>query len=158
MEMKKKNLKILRIFAWIGFAIYLVAMVYFLFFCEAMGRVPRQTYQYNFEPFTEIRRCLNHMDRFSMVINLVGNVVCFIPLGFVLPVLSSKRWGFFKVTLLSICASGLVEVIQLVTKLGSCDVDDIILNTCGGMIGCILFYLGRGIYRLSLKTTTHSNG
>ena len=149
--MKKENWKKFRILAWIGFAVYLVAMVYFLFFCEEMGRVPSRTYRYNFEPFTEIKRCLSHSDRLYVILNLFGNVVCFVPLGFVLPILSSKRWSFIKVTFLSMSASILIEVIQLVTKLGSCDVDDIILNTCGGIIGCIIYYICRGIYRLGRK-------
>ncbi len=149
--MKKKNLGLLRVFALIGFVIYLIAMVYFLFFCEELGRVPRQSYQYNIEPFAEIKRCLyaikNHIKQVEMFINLVGNVVCFIPLGFVLPVFNSKHWNFIRVTLISMLSSLVIELIQLVTKLGSLDVDDIILNTCGGMIGCILFYISRGIYR-----------
>ena len=35
--------------------------------------------------------------------------------------------------------SVLVELIQLVSKVGSCDVDDMLLNTLGGIIGYVLF-------------------
>jgi len=38
----------------------------------------------------------------------------------------------------------LVELIQLVTKVGSFDVDDIILNTIGGAIGYIVYKVVRG--------------
>ena len=34
-----------------------------------------------------------------------------------------------------------IELVQLITKVGSCDVDDIILNTLGGVIGYILWYI-----------------
>ena len=149
-NMKKKNWrKILHIFAWIGFVIYLVVMLYFLFFWEARSR--GEFYQYNIKPFAEIKRCLDHLDRFIMVINLFGNIFCFVPLGFVLPVLTPKRWGIMKVTFVSMLSSVTVEVIQLFTRMGSFDVDDIILNTCGGFLGCVLFYLCRGIYRLIRK-------
>lgn len=149
--MKKWDMKNLRILAKIGFVIYLMAMVYFLFFCEKMGRVSSEEYRYNLKPFEEINRCLKYIDRYSMMLNLFGNVACFVPLGFILPFLKSRRWNFIKVTLLSLLASGLVEVMQLLTRLGSCDVDDIILNTCGGMTGYILFLICRGIYRLLAK-------
>lgn len=157
--MKKRDLKNLRIAAWLGFVVYLTAMVYFLFFCEKMGRVPGVEYRYNLKPFEEIRRCMRYLHteryRYSMILNLFGNVVCFVPLGFVLPFLSARRWSFFKVTFLSLSASVLVEIIQLVTKLGSCDVDDIILNTCGGMTGYLLFLLCRGVYRFSQRNHAH---
>ena len=55
------------------------------------------------------------------------------PFGFVLPVISRNQRKFWKVTLLSFLTSLLVELIQLVSKVGSCDVDDMLLNTLGGM-------------------------
>ena len=71
--------------------------------------------------------------------NLLGNVVCFVPFGFVLPVISRNQRKFWKILLLSFLTSLLVELIQLVSKVGSCDVDDMLLNTLGGIIGYVLF-------------------
>ena len=34
----------------------------------------------------------------------------------------------------------MVETIQLVSKVGSFDVDDMLLNTIGGALGCLIFY------------------
>lgn len=149
--MKKEKREKLHALAWFGFVIYLIAMVYFLFFCERLGRIPSDTYHYNLEPFTEIKRCLRHVSDlgvFYVTLNLLGNVVCLMPLGFVLPVLSDRRWGAFRITVISFLSSVLIEMLQLVTKLGSCDVDDIIMNTLGGLLGYILFVICRGIYRL----------
>ena len=42
-------------------------------------------------------------------------------------------------TLISFEVSLAVELIQLVTRVGSCDVDDMILNTLGGMLGFFCF-------------------
>ena len=61
------------------------------------------------------------------------------PLGFVLPVLSYKNRSIFKVTFMCMLCSVTVELIQLISKLGSCDVDDVILNTSGGILGYICF-------------------
>ena len=85
------------------------------------------------------------------MLNLAGNVICFMPLGFVLPILSNHRWGFFRITLISALASLCVELVQLVSKLGSCDVDDIILNTCGGMIGYAGFCICKKAYHIYAK-------
>lgn len=152
--MKKRNRQIIHAFAWIGFIIYLVMMVYFLFFCEQLGRIPSDTYHYNLEPFTEIKRYMGHISElgvFYVTLNLLGNVVCFMPLGFVLPILSNRKWGIIKITVISCFSSVLVELLQLVTKLGSCDIDDIMMNTLGGFLGYILFLICRGMYRISAK-------
>lgn len=140
--MRKEHKQRIRIISWILFGIYLIMMVYFLFFSEQMGRVPRDTYQYNLQPFAEIKRYLYYAGRVGTVLvllNLLGNIICFIPYGFVIPVLSVRCRSFGKILLLSFLASLLVESIQLVSKLGSFDVDDIMLNTLGGILGYVLF-------------------
>lgn len=152
--MKKEHRRMVLGLAWIGFIIYLVMMVYFLFFSEQLGRVPSDTYHYNLKPFTEIQRYLQYGPKigyFSVALNLFGNVLCFMPLGFVLPILTNRRWGMIRITIISALSSAFVEILQLVSKLGSCDVDDIILNTCGGILGYILFLICRGIYRISAR-------
>lgn len=146
--MKRKHKKIIRIFSWILFIIYLCMMVYFLFFSEQLGRVPSDTYHYNLEPFTEIKRYINYsrsIGSFNVILNLIGNVVCFMPFGFVMPILSNKQRNIFKVTFLSFLCSVIIELIQLVSKLGSCDVDDVILNTMGGFLGYVMFCICIGI-------------
>ena len=59
--------------------------------------------------------------------------------------------GIFYITFISFLSSLSVELLQLVTKLGSCDVDDIIMNTLGGFFGYILFVVCRGVYRRGVK-------
>lgn len=145
---KKKHKKIIRFFSWIMFIIYLFMMVYFLFFSEQLGRVPSDTYHYNLKPFTEISRYVKYsreIGSFNVLLNLIGNVVCFMPFGFVLPILSNRQRNIFKVTFLSFLCSVTVELIQLVSKLGSCDVDDVILNTGGGFLGYVFFCICIGI-------------
>lgn len=148
--MKKKHKIIIRTVSWILFLLYLVVMVYFLFFSEMLGMKPSDTYHYNLKPFTEIQRYIVYYRRlggFFVLLNLIGNVLCFMPLGFVLPVLSYKNRGIFKVTFICFMCSVTVELIQLVSKLGSCDVDDVILNTSGGILGYICFVICMFIFK-----------
>lgn len=68
-------------------------------------------------------------------VNLLGNVFLFVPLGIFLPLLFSKLRAFkhyFPFLCLTIL---LIELIQLFTLRGSCDVDDFILNCVGGAMG-----------------------
>jgi glycopeptide antibiotics resistance protein len=75
------------------------------------------------------------------VINLVGNVVMFVPLGYFLPKLSRKNRSFLGTFLVSAGLILAVEVMQLLTLLGSCDVDDLILNLVGVTLGFALWKL-----------------
>lgn len=74
-------------------------------------------------------------------INLVGNVVMFVPLGALLPAANGKLRKFFRTFFACAGLIVAVEVLQLFTLLGSCDVDDLILNL-GGVI------LGYGLWKL----------
>lgn len=125
------------------FALYIVALIYFMFFAEILGRTTSlQEYHYNLIPFKEISRFITYSGRLgfgAVFANLVGNVVAFIPFGMFLPVISNHKRKLFGMTLLSFELSLLIEVTQLVSKAGSFDVDDLILNTLGGLLGYCLF-------------------
>ena len=72
-------------------------------------------------------------------INLGGNVGMFIPLGFFLPEVFPKLKKLWKTLLASagiVCA---VEVLQLFSLLGNCDIDDLILNLVGVAMGYGIF-------------------
>ena len=153
--MKNKHVKMIRVLSWFVFAGYLIALIYFLFFSEQMGRFPSNEYKYSLEPFREIRRYIIYRKEigfFNVMLNLFGNIICFVPFGFVLPIMSNKQRGIFKITVLTFLTSLLVELIQLLSKVGSCDVDDIILNTLGGFLGYVLFAIGLWIYRRLRKS------
>lgn len=76
-------------------------------------------------------------------INLAGNVVMFVPLGALLPAANGKLRKFFRTFFACAGLIVAVEVLQLFTLLGSCDVDDLILNLCGVILGYWLWKLCR---------------
>lgn len=71
------------------------------------------------------------------VVNLAGNVVMFIPLGFYLPYLGKGLRAFWKTMPAALVLIVAVEAVQYFTLLGACDVDDLILNLAGVIIGYI---------------------
>lgn len=70
--------------------------------------------------------------------NLIGNIIIFIPMGYILPHYSIKLklFGRFVLTVFLITLS--IEIIQLFTLLGMFDINDIILNLIGAVIGFFL--------------------
>lgn len=130
--------------AMVVFSIYMVLLIYFLFFAQEMGRTADKQYRYNLVLFFEIRRFIRNIDYLgwkSVIINVLGNVVAFMPFGYYVPKIIKKKLGILYTTILSFEFSLIVEFVQLVTKLGCFDVDDLMLNTIGGFLGYLCFYL-----------------
>ena len=100
----------------------------------------------NLEPFATIGRywALLHKTNNQQllrhaVINLAGNVIMFIPLGIFLPGIWRRFRGFFLTFFAVLLLIVAVELVQYATKLGTCDIDDLILNMIGFCLG-YLFY------------------
>lgn len=75
--------------------------------------------------------------------NLACNVIMFMPYGFLVPLISKKKINIGRKIIISGCIfSALIEVFQYITALGLCDIDDVILNTLGVL-------LGFGIYKIT---------
>ena len=143
-EKKNKHRKI----SIILFAAYSCVLIYFLFFAENLGRVTPREYSFNVILFREITRYLTGADVFSpgtIFLNLAGNIIAFVPFGFFITPVLNGRTGFKEAVMLSFDVSLLVELIQLVTRVGSFDVDDLLLNTLGGLIGASVFFIRRKI-------------
>ena len=128
---------------------YIALLVFFMFFSDDLGRqTPDRMRSYNLEPFSEIKRFWNMRHSYGWSIplmNILGNIVIFIPFGFLVPASSKKKFmkNFFTVMALTLALSAGIEVIQYVTKVGAFDIDDIILNMAGGFIGYICYLFAR---------------
>ena len=100
----------------------------------------------NLKPFSTIRLfSSNRVSTEYSTKNIGGNIVGFIPLGFLLPLLFVRVKNFFAVTGIVFFISLLFETTQLVAGIGVFDVDDLILNTAGGVIGYLLYAVFRRI-------------
>jgi glycopeptide antibiotics resistance protein len=96
----------------------------------------------NLAPGVEITRSLNLANRNLGLLNLLGNIAMFVPIGF-LAVLG-LRTGVVSATLLGFVFSGVVESVQY--ALGRvADVDDILLNTTGALLGAVTAVIVRGV-------------
>lgn len=98
----------------------------------------------------QIGRILTGQSVVREVIYLVGNIIGFMPLGFFLPVLFIKQRKFLTFLITVILAITVLELVQVITMSGSCDIDDLILNTAGACLG---FWIMRKHIRRSNEVT-----
>ena len=78
-------------------------------------------------------------------VNLWGNILLFIPLGLLPPLLWQKTRRFWRTLLLAAGVMIPVELLQMLLLVGSCDVDDLILNLLGASLGYWLYFLNHRI-------------
>jgi len=138
--------------AFVLLILYLVLLTYYLFFAEAMGRTPdsRTEYSYNLVLFKEIKRFIVHRDILgnkAVALNLAGNVVAFMPFGFILPEVWDQLNKWYTITILGFLFSLGIEIAQLTARVGSFDVDDLLLNTIGALIGYVAFVIAKGVWK-----------
>jgi glycopeptide antibiotics resistance protein len=98
-------------------------------------------YSYNLVPFFTIKKYIIYHDHFNFDTwfkNLFGNIVLFIPIGLFLPLFNKKYRHVLALAAASILLITIVELTQMLTRVGSFDIDDIILNTFGALIGLLI--------------------
>ena len=144
---------------WVSFVTYCVVMCYLLFARSAfnigkpyleqlkmnINLIPFQTIQ-EYMILLVYRRNVHIVN--NALLNLFGNIAAFIPLGFFLPCLWKKLQSLKKLLFCSGVVVLTIELIQLITLRGSCDIDDLILNLFGVFLG---FWLFKGLSQTMLK-------
>ena len=151
--MSKNERRIIKAIIWTLFIIYCLVSIYVLFFRESsrdilearnIGYLSKEHFELysNLIPFHSIQQYLKGLANRNInidivIVNLVGNILWFAPMGLFIPILFGKRirsfWAFL-LTMTIILA--LVEILQFLTLRGSMDIDDIILN----LVGACAFY------------------
>ncbi|GGE67714.1 VanZ family protein [Priestia taiwanensis] len=132
----------------IALGLYSVWMIYLLFIynrpMNGWSRVV-ETIEYigighyiNLVPFQSIYAYVSGFTNYNLstwMMNIVGNIVVFIPFGSLLPLLSKKYMKTKKLIMTCTLSLLVVEGLQLATMRGIFDIDDIILNMTGILIG-----------------------
>lgn len=138
-----------RLTVWFS-VVYLLAITYLTF----ISREPAPYLRYSINPFGAARRGLEfggglisgllHGDvrvaNWASLKGIILNIMLFIPFGYLLPSLF-PRLCWWQVILLGLAFSLCIELLQLITKLGYADVDDLINNTLGAAIGFLCYKL-----------------
>ena len=107
-------------------------------------------FRVNLIPFVNL---LDYDSKRDLLLNLIGNFALFIPTGIVTPVIYKHINTLKKVTLTGFLISLTIEIIQLPFAVRASDVDDLILNTAGCLVGYGIYALIRTIAsKKTLKT------
>ena len=130
------------------FAVYIAALVFLLLARTPYDELVSYRSLMKLVPFETIRSQLRYA-RYSHsgnlvrygVKNLIGNAFLFLPMGIFLPCIFKKLRRVYKTVPLIMGMVVLVELLQLATKRGFADIDDIILNTAGAAVGYFIFYI-----------------
>lgn len=91
----------------------------------------------NIVPFKTLSNQINYFSYTSFV-NLAGNVLLFIPIGFLAPFIWSKYDEWKNALLLGLLVSGTIEIVQYFIGRSS-DIDDLIVNMLAIMLGAYLY-------------------
>ncbi len=141
---RRSTSQVLARILFLGYA----ALMIWLLFGQRMDGAEEGVRNVNFIPLYTLRQYLKMLlssDRAYLVrhafINLAGNVVMFVPLGILLPGIWKSVRAFWKTMLWAVLTVAAVEASQYATALGSCDIDDLILNIIGAAIGWCLWKL-----------------
>lgn len=149
--MKSQTKRRIRRIGMLLFVCYLLLLLYLLFLSEGFGHrlSEDREYRYNLVPFREICRYWRYRTKLGRLafLNLGGNILGFCPFGFMLPILDCRCRSVVRTVSMGCCLSLAVECVQLVLRLGSFDVDDILLNTLGTLLGVLTFLLSDFVRR-----------
>ena len=120
-------------------AALLIAYVFLVMSVTVLARGHRIENNTLLKPFWSYMALIYGKKKYSILTEIVLNILMLVPVGFLLPFLVKKHTIFYGF-LCSLC----IEIFQLVTKRGFFEVDDLIHNTLGVLIGF-------GVYKLAAK-------
>lgn len=137
---------------------YGIGLLYLTLFWSGFTWMPGY-YMYNLRPFVWLYETYD-MGVQAMIEQLVLNVLMFVPLGALLPMNFARlrRWQYTGLCTLAVTCA--IETLQLFTG-RSADIDDVIMNALGGLLGYALYALAcrmladRGWWRRLLGRPQH---
>ena len=122
--------------AWAVAALWVLALIWVAF----LIRRPYAAVRVVFDPFHALKLFLKNLQsgkglKMGFLEGAALNLLMFVPAGYLLPVLRREVDSWWKAALWGFCLSLVIELLQLVTRLGMFDLDDLMNNTLGAVVG-----------------------
>ena len=86
------------------------------------------------------------MEARKQITQSIANILMFLPLGFIFPIAFAKMRKLWSTTICMMLFSFLIEFIQYFVG-RSADIDDLMLNTLGGILGYLVFYIFSKLFK-----------
>jgi glycopeptide antibiotics resistance protein len=108
---------------------------------QAAHPLPGQVVDDNLVPFHTLRIYLDNLGSPFWLRNLFGNLGLLFPIGLLGPIALQSLREWWRVALLALAYSATIELIQLVVPDRAADVDDVIVNVIGALLGYLAYRL-----------------
>lgn len=138
-----------------GLVLYIAFLLYSTFEPFTI-LLEREGQKANFVPLQGILKMIENASIFDdevtqriVFLNLAGNVLIFSPIGFTIPMLEKRLNRGWLVVFLGLSFSIVIELTQTFLILRVFDVDDLILNTLGTLLGFLVYALLNSIKDIS---------
>ena len=130
------------------FIIYLIAVLSLTFIVrETMILRTPDNRGLILKPFREIDAMLHQPNHLFWFMQIFLNILLFVPFGFLLPMISKRFKNLLLTTVTGFVFSAGIETMQYITGRGLTEVDDVINNTSGALVGYILYVTVMWIYK-----------
>lgn len=138
----KKSEKLLLSIIYIIFLVYILMIIRIILFRDVpIYAIFKGTFRnVNLIPFYTIYQYIvdSNLDFMKATVNIIENIGIFIPMGIFLPIVC-KNLNKKTIIIVIILVSLAFELTQYIFALGSSDIDDVILNSLGGIIGINIY-------------------
>ncbi|HEX7065439.1 MAG TPA: VanZ family protein [Bacillales bacterium] len=124
--------------------VYAMVLVYLTLFTHNYYTYGRSV---NLQLFNSIELMMDSGNGWLVLKNVIGNVLLFLPFGFLLPFLFRKCRNFFIMFGVAAGSSFLIEITQYKYAKRIFDIDDIFLNVIGALLGWFLTLVVRDILK-----------
>ena len=132
-----QNISVWKLFWAVVFLCYLL----FLFYVTFLERSSDYGGYANLHLFRAWKDAWNQFDNQAWL-NIILNILMFLPLGFCIPIFSHRFRNWYLPLVIGFLFSGFIELFQNITGKGLCDVDDLLCNTLGALVGgCLILSL-----------------
>ena len=123
------------------FSILFIIYLLHVYGSTVFSRLP-STRKYQLEVFWSWKEILNSMNttypKYELLLENTLNVIMLLPLGIFLPLVYGKKIDWKVGLLIGFCISFSIELMQLILCRGMFDVDDIIHNSLGFLMGILI--------------------
>lgn len=145
--MNTKKERLLSTFAWVMFIVYLLVLVRIVLFKDTQiynlfAMIGHGQRVLNIIPFASTFEMMRTIGLLHNLQNIAGNLAVLFPMGIFIPLLNNK--GFKQTVVIVIGISVSIEVVQYILAIGISDIDDVILNTVGAIVGWSVFQYIKG--------------
>lgn len=116
---------------------------------SSIPEVERRIKQGNYIPLNTLGKYIGGDEKSKEDIkNIVINLILYVPLGFLIPILIKTNRDFSNLAMAIITFSVIFALVKIIGGFGVFNIDELILNTLGGIIGYIIYAIGAKLYKI----------